>query len=225
MNLTGPITLNAHQRLVLLGPPCSGKGTAATWLTRRFHIPHLSTGAIFREQIAVRNEMGKLVNRFVSKGELVPDEMAFKVVDHWMKEHTEDGFVSDGFPRTLVQAKFFQNLLSSYGVKLDRVIYLNISQAVAEKRVLGRLVCKWCGQNFHVTHRPPKKEGVCDVCGGLLLRRGDDALKTLQQRWAVFENQTAGLVSFYRNLGILYEVDANGELESMCQMIWETIVK
>lgn len=211
------------QRLVFLGPPGSGKGTAASWISRRLKISHVSTGEIFRHEIASLTRTGKLMQRFMARGQLVPDDVVTKMVDRWLGRHGIAGFAFDGFPRTLPQGRLFRDLLRQRGLALDAVVYLNASRSVVEEHVLGRRVCEDCGENFHLQNRQPRRKGICDLCDGRLVRRPDDSLKMLQRRWAVFEEQTAGLVDFYREPGLLIEVDSNCTPERMCRRVWEAI--
>lgn len=153
----------------------------------------------------------------------MPDEIVIKIVDQWLFHHGRQGFIFNGFPRTLSQARLFQNLLKKHSMNLDAVIYLKVSRAKAEERILGRLVCKECGENFHLQNRPPKRKGICDRCGAKLVRRDDDYHEMLEKRWAVFKGQTIGLIEFYRELGLLFEIDADKGIEEMCRQIWKVV--
>jgi len=212
-----------YRRLVFLGPPGAGKGTAASWVAKQLRVSHISIGKIFRHEITIESPIGKLANIFISQGQLVSDEIVMKIVDQWLLHHEREGFVFDGFPRTLSQARLFQDLLKKHSMNLDAVIYLKVSQTKAEERILGRLVCEKCGENFHLQNRPPKREGICDRCDAKLVRRDDDHQEMLEKRWAVFKEQTAGLIEFYRESGLLFEVDADMGIEEMCRQTWEVI--
>ncbi len=186
-------------------------------------LPHVSTGAIFREEIAAESDLGKVAEGHIARGQLVPDEVVIKVIDLWMKNRGSAGFVFDGFPRTLFQGELFQGVLANRRIKLDAVIYLNASRAMVEDRILGRLVCDGCGRSYHVRRQPPLKEGICDWCGARLASRKDDNTETLNQRWKVFHKQTVGLVEFYRRLALLREVSAEGNAAEMCNHVWKAL--
>ncbi len=197
----------------------------ASWVAKKMKVPHVSTGNIFRQEIASRSEMGRLVNRFISRGQLVADEVVIHIVENWLQQSGTRGFVFDGFPRTLPQAQLFQDLLGRHSTRLDGVVYLRASWAEVLERVLGRLVCEDCDRNFHIHRHPPRQEGHCDGCGGKLTRREDDTQEIAQKRWSVFEKQSVGLLEFYRDLGILHEVGADGDVEEMCQQVWKMVMK
>jgi len=198
-------------RLVLLGPPGAGKGTQAAHVVESCSIPHISTGDMLREAIKNNEPIGLEAKRYIDKGELVPDDVIIRLVkERFGKDDARKGFLLDGFPRTLAQAKALTKLLDQLGTRLDATIYINVPDDVVVERLSGRRICRSCGANYHVKYLPPKKQGVCDKCGGELYQRPDDQAETIKNRLAVFHRQTADLIDYYRELGLLAEVP--GEL-------------
>ena len=195
--------------VVFLGPPGAGKGTHAVDLAREFSIPHISTGEIFREEIKARTELGKLAQSFIDDGHLVPDDVVIGIIRNRLKkEDARNGFILDGFPRTTPQAEKMDEILGELGMKLDAVICLEAGEEVIVQRLGGRRVCKKCGKNYHIVNIPPRKEGICDRCGVELYRRKDDLPEAIHERLLVYQEKTAGLVNYYRDRGLLKEVDA-----------------
>ncbi len=196
-------------RVTLLGPPGAGKGTHAVDLSREFGVPHISTGDIFREEMKSETELGKLARSYIDEGNLVPDDVTVDIVRGRLgKEDASAGFILDGFPRTIPQAEQLDGLLSGLGTALDTAIYLFAPEEVIIQRLSGRRVCRNCGAVFHVVNIPPRREGVCDRCGGELYRREDDAPEAIRQRMRQYESKTAGLVGYYESGGRLVRVDA-----------------
>ena len=196
-----------HRRVIFLGPPGSGKGTAAQWLSEVLGVPHVSTGAMFRETVRQGGALGQSLKQFLDKGLLVPDEIAVQIVQHWLDDQGADcGFILDGFPRTLPQAEALDRLLAERHVPVTIAILLEVSEAEIIERVLGRLSCEKCGALYHATHIPPKREGICDNCGGRLVRRGDDTEQTVRDRLRVYEQQTKDVVKHYERTGVLRRV-------------------
>lgn len=198
-------------RLVLLGPPGAGKGTQAVVLAERYGIPHISTGDIFRELIKNNSPLGLKIKQYVDTGELIPDSVVVEVVaDKIKKMDFKRGFILDGFPRTLPQARMLDSTLKILGVSIDKVFYFDTSTDIVIKRLTGRRICKNCGANYHLTNMPPKKNDVCDLCGGELYQRKDDTPETIHNRLRVYHEQTADLIDYYKNTGALETV--NGDL-------------
>jgi adenylate kinase len=196
-------------RLVLLGPPGVGKGTQAVKLAEHYRAPHISTGDMFREAISRGTEIGRKAKQYLDSGGLVPDDVVAGVVRERLSQpDCNGGFVLDGFPRTLRQAEALQGILASQNRGLDAVLCLTAPAEVVVDRLSGRRMCRKCGGNFHVKFRPPKREGVCDECGGELYTRADDAPDTIRERLRVYERSTSGLISYYRERGALKEVSA-----------------
>lgn len=196
-------------RLVLLGPPGAGKGTQAKKLVERFHLSHISTGDIFRENIKNQTELGKKVESYLSSGRLVPDELTIAMLWDRLDREGEQGFLLDGFPRTLDQADALKAGLAERGRPLDAVLSIEVAEQVLVKRLAGRRTCPHCGASFHITDQPPQKEGVCDTCSTSLIQRPDDSEETVQKRIDVYREQTEPLVAYYEKEGILVHVDGD----------------
>lgn len=196
-------------RLVLLGPPGAGKGTQAKKLVERFHLSHISTGDIFRENIKNQTELGKKVESYLSSGRLVPDELTIAMLWDRLDREGEQGFLLDGFPRTLDQADALKAGLAERGRPLDAVLSIEVAEQVLVKRLAGRRTCPHCGASFHIIDQPPQKEGVCDTCGTSLIQRPDDSEETVQKRIDVYREQTEPLVAYYEKEGILVHVDGD----------------
>uniref|UniRef100_A0A7C5V6G8 Adenylate kinase n=1 Tax=Caldicellulosiruptor owensensis TaxID=55205 RepID=A0A7C5V6G8_9FIRM len=191
-------------RLILLGAPGAGKGTQAEYLSKRFSIPHISTGDILRENVKNETELGKKAKEYMDKGLLVPDEIVIEIVkDRISKEDCKNGFLLDGFPRTIAQAEALDKVLQELGQKIDKVLNIEVPDEKILERMSGRRICKNCGASFHVIYRPPQKEGVCDVCGGELYQREDDKEETVKKRLEVYHAQTQPLIDYYKAKGLL----------------------
>jgi len=195
-------------KLILLGPPGAGKGTQAKLLTEKFSIPQISTGDILRAAVKAGTPMGRKAKEFMDAGGLVPDEVVVGIVrDRLQEADCGKGFILDGFPRTVAQADALQTSLEEMGKGLDRVISLAVDAEALVERLTGRRTCKQCGRGYHVTFDPPRQAGVCDACGGDLFQRDDDREETIRKRLQVYEDQTAPLISYYRQAGVLMELD------------------
>jgi adenylate kinase len=200
-----------HHRIVFLGAPGSGKGTAAMELSAELNVPHVSTGQMFREAVRKGGPLADSVKEFIEKGQLVPDEITVQVVRLWLDEHgRERGFIFDGFPRTLAQAQAFDQLLVERELPLTLVLLLEVSEEEIIERILGRLSCEKCGALYHVTRIRPQREGICDKCGGKLIRRGDDTEQTVRERLRVYRDQTLDVIDFYDRQGVLKRIDGSG---------------
>lgn len=186
--------------LILLAAPGAGKGTQAEMLCEKFGIPTISTGAMLRANIAGGTELGKMAEKYINDGKLVPDDVMIEIVQNRIKEDDcKNGFILDGFPRTIVQAE----ALSQSDVKIDKVLNIEVPDEKIIERLAGRLECKSCGSTYHVEHRPPKTAGKCDKCGGELRVRDDDKPETVKQRLKTYHTQTQPLVDYYRQKGML----------------------
>ena len=209
-------------RAVLLGPPGAGKGTQAAKLVEKYDIPHISTGDIFRANIKEGTPLGKKAQEYMNAGELVPDELVVDLVtDRLKQDDCKNGFLLDGFPRTIFQAEKLDEFLATNDQKMDIVINLVVAKDALIKRLTGRRVCKNCGASYHIVNVPPKKEGICDVCGGELIQRADDNLETVENRINVYEEQTAPLVGYYKKAGSLVDFDGEASLDE----VFDSIVK
>ena len=201
-------------RTILLGPPGAGKGTQAVKIVEKYGIPHISTGDIFRENIKNGTELGKKAQEYMNRGELVPDELVVEIAtDRLLKDDCKEGFLLDGFPRTVFQAEKLDEFLQAHGHKLDVVIDIEVEKQELLTRLTGRRVCKKCGASYHIVNIPPKKEGICDICGGELFQRDDDTVETVENRIEVYKAQTMPLVDYYKKAGNLAEIDGSGDLD------------
>ena len=203
-------------KMILLGAPGAGKGTQAEIISKRLSAPIIGTGNIIREAIASGSQLGQEFKSYTDNGKLVPDELVVKMVaDRLSQPDCADSYILDGFPRTVNQAEAFEEM----GGKIDSVVCLDIADEVIIDRMTGRRICKDCGTPFHIKHNPPKKEGVCDKCGGVLEIRKDDAPETVIKRLEVYHEQTEPLVEFYRERGTLTSIDATLEMNEVTKMI------
>lgn len=211
-------------RAVLLGPPGAGKGTQAVRLVEKYEIPHISTGDIFRKNIKEGTELGKKAQEYMNAGALVPDELVVDLVkDRLQQDDCKIGFLLDGFPRTIFQAEKLDEFLSESNLKMDIVINLKVEKEALIKRLTGRRVCKDCGASYHIVNIPPKKEGVCDICGGELIQRKDDNIETVENRINVYEEQTAPLIGYYKEAGSLVDFDGEASLDEVFDAIVQAI--
>ncbi len=202
--------------VILLGPPGAGKGTQAVKLAQAYGLPQISTGEIFREHIREGTNLGIKAKEYMDKGQLVPDDLVMEIAEsRLLEEDCQRGFFLDGFPRTVYQAEKLDEFLEERNKKVDNVLDLSIKEEALVKRLSGRRVCKSCGTNYHLTTRPPLKEGICDLCSGELYRRADDDEVTIYNRLKVYETQTKPLIEYYKNAGTLMRLDADMGLENL----------
>lgn len=202
--------------LILLGPPGAGKGTQAVKIVEKYHIPHISTGDIFRKNIKEGTELGKRAKAYMDKGELVPDDLVCEIAtSRLLEDDCRDGFLLDGFPRTVYQAEKLDEFLTQHGKKIDKVLDIAVEKEELMTRLIGRRVCKACGATYHVTNMPPKKEGICDKCGGELMQRADDTAETVENRIEVYNSQTMPLVEYYEKAGNIAHIDGAIGLENV----------
>lgn len=203
-------------RTVLLGPPGAGKGTQAVKIVEKYNIPHISTGDIFRENIKNGTELGKKAQEYMNKGELVPDELVIDLAtDRLLADDCRNGFLLDGFPRTVYQAEKLDEFLEAHGQKLDTVIDIEVEKEELVTRITGRRVCKACGASFHVVNIPPKKEGICDLCGGELFQRADDTVDAVETRVVEYNEKTKPLVDYYTKAGNVVTIDGALPLDTV----------
>ena len=200
-------------KIIMLGAPGAGKGTQAKMIAKEYGIPHVSTGDIFRANIKEGTELGKEAKGYMDKGLLVPDELTVKILlDRVAKEDCKNGYVLDGFPRTIPQAEVLEDALNKLNDKIDYAIDVNVPDENIIKRMSGRRACLKCGATYHIEHVPPKKEGICDVCGEPLVLRDDDKPETVKNRLDVYHKQTQPLIDFYSERNILKTVDGTVDM-------------
>ncbi len=206
--------------VVLLGAPGAGKGTQAEVISDTFHLTHVSTGDLFRENIREKTALGKQVKDILDKGQLVPDSVTIAMVeDRLKKDDCKNGALLDGFPRTIKQAEALEEMLrDKFNAKVNIVPCIEVDESLLVDRACGRRMCA-NGHVFHVTNKPPKVEGVCDVCGEPLYQRKDDTEETVKTRLAAYHEQTAPLIDFYEQRGVLFRVDGSGEISAVSEAI------
>lgn len=197
-----------------MGPPGVGKGTEADLLIKHYNIPHISTGNIFRELFETELEIGKIAKSYINRGELVPDDITNEIVRERLNEKdVEKGFLFDGYPRNIDQAKAFDAILKEKNWKLDAVINIEGNEELIIKRLSGRRVCESCGAIYHVTNKKPKVEGICNVCGGKLIQRADDLEDTVRRRLRIYKDQTAPVIGYYLASGSIINVDGTRSID------------
>jgi adenylate kinase len=203
-------------RVVLLGPPGAGKGTQAKLLQEQFAACQISTGDILRRAVAQRTPLGQEAGEYINRGALVPDDVIVNLVAERLKEKDcENGFILDGFPRTIPQAESLDGILKKMNLSLNSVLSVRVPEQVIIERLAGRRNCKNCGALSHMIFDPPKKPGICDHCGGELIQRNDDQEETIANRLRVYDKQTAPLVNYYRERGLLREIDGVGAINEI----------
>ena len=203
-------------RLVLVGPPGAGKGTQAEFIAAHLAVPKISTGDIFRANVGQGTPLGVQAKRYMDAGQLVPDEVTINMVRDRLAEHdATDGFLLDGFPRTLPQAAELDKMLADLGTQLDLVMELVVEQDEVIRRITGRRQCRGCGKIWHVEFDAPNRDGVCDRCGGELYQRDDDKLEVIEERLRVYHRDTSPLIDFYAAQNKLVGIDATGPVEDI----------
>jgi len=208
-------------RLILLGPPGAGKGTQAERIVKKYNIPHISTGDIFRAALREGTEMGTKAKSFMDKGQLVPDDIVVGVVTERIRKQVKKGFLLDGFPRNVNQAEALDKVGEHMEMKIDGVINVDVPDEELIDRLTGRRMCKACGASFHIKFKPPQVRNVCDNCGGELYQRDDDTVETAKERLEVYHSQTSPLIDYYSKQGILINIDGNQDME----MVFSDITK
>lgn len=211
-------------KIVMLGAPGAGKGTQAKMIAEKYGIPHVSTGDIFRANIKNGTDLGKEAKTYMDKGELVPDELTVRILlDRVAQEDCKNGYVLDGFPRTIPQAEVLDTELTKLGEKIDYAINVEVPDESIIKRMSGRRACLSCGATYHIEHVPPKKEGICDKCGSELVLRDDDKEETVKNRLNVYHQQTQPLIDFYNNKKVLKEVDGTVDMKDVFKAITDIL--
>ena len=207
-------------KIVMLGAPGAGKGTQAKMIAEKYTIPHISTGDIFRANIKEGTPLGLEAKSYMDQGKLVPDELTVKILlDRVAKDDCRNGYVLDGFPRTIPQANVLKEALAKQNDKIDYAINVDVPDENIVRRMSGRRACVTCGATYHIEHVPPKTEGICDKCGSALILRDDDKPDTVLNRLKVYHDQTQPLIDFYNNEGILKEVDGTIDVKDVFENI------
>ena len=209
-------------KIVLLGPPGAGKGTQAKSISNRYSIPHISTGDIFRKNISEETPLGIEAKQYIDKGLLVPDEVTINMVkDRLTWEDCKNGYLLDGFPRTVAQAEALEAFLNSRDEKIDTALLIDVPMEFILERMTGRRICGSCGASYHVKFNPTKGEGICDVCGSEVVQRKDDREDTVRERLDVYERQTQPLIDFYKEKNLLSTVDGTKAINEVFNDICE----
>lgn len=211
-------------KIVLLGPPGAGKGTQAKSISNRYEIPHISTGDIFRKNISEMTPLGIEAKKHIDNGQLVPDSLTIDIVkDRLTQEDCKNGYLLDGFPRTVVQAEALKEFLIERGEELDSALLIDVPKDFILERMTGRRVCPSCGASYHVKFNPPKNNGKCDVCGSEVVQRKDDTEATVKERLDVYDRQTQPLIEYYKREDLLQVVDGtkaiNKVFDSICSIL------
>jgi adenylate kinase len=207
-------------KIIMLGAPGAGKGTQAKMIAEKYAIPHISTGDIFRANIKNGTDLGKEAKSYMDKGQLVPDELTVRILlDRVAQDDCKNGYVLDGFPRTIPQAEVLDSELVKLGDKVDFAIDVDVPDENIIRRMGGRRACVECGATYHIEHVPPKKEGICDKCGSELILRDDDKPETVKNRLAVYHEQTQPLIEYYNNKKILHTVDGTVDMKDVFDSI------
>ena len=203
-------------KIIMLGAPGAGKGTQAKMIAEKFAIPHISTGDIFRANIKNGTELGMEAKKYMDQGLLVPDELTVKILlDRVAQDDCKNGYVLDGFPRTIPQAEVLDKALTELGDKIDYAVNVDVPDENIVNRMSGRRACVNCGATYHIVHIPPKKEGFCDICNAELILRDDDKPETVKNRLDVYHKQTQPLIDFYEAKGVLKSVDGTVDMKDV----------
>lgn len=210
--------------IIIMGLPGAGKGTQAAKIIKKYSIPHISTGDMFRLAIKNDTDLGRQAKAFMDQGELVPDEVTVGIVrERLSQSDAKGGFLLDGFPRTVEQAEALNNIMEELGSQIDQTIYVEVPEEELMNRLTGRRICETCGSTYHLVFNPPKTEGICDLDGGKLYQREDDNPETVQNRLEVNTKQTAPLLDFYKDLGVLATVDGSKDIEEVFEEVDEIL--
>jgi len=211
-------------KIIMLGAPGAGKGTQAKMIAQSYKLPHISTGDIFRANIKEGTDLGKEAKTYMDEGKLVPDELTVRILlDRVAKDDCKEGYVLDGFPRTIPQAEVLEKELEKLGDKVDYAINVDVPDENIINRMSGRRACLKCGATYHIKHVPPKKEGICDVCGSELVLRDDDKPETVKKRLDVYHEQTQPLIEFYTKRDVLKTVNGNADPKDVFAAIKEIL--
>lgn len=207
-------------KIILLGPPGAGKGTQAKQISDKYNIPHISTGDIFRKNISEKTKLGLEAQSYINKGLLVPDELTIDIVkDRLNNDDCKNGFLLDGFPRTVNQAEALERFLNEKGDKIEYALLIKVPESHILERMTGRRVCVNCGATYHVKFNPPKISGKCDVCSDNVVQRKDDSEETVKERLDVYNKQTEPLVEYYNSKGVIYSIDGTQDIEDVFKSV------
>ncbi|HOE06507.1 MAG: adenylate kinase [Bacilli bacterium] len=203
-------------RLLIIGAPGAGKGTQAALIKEYFAIPHISTGEMFREAISQQTEIGLEAKKYIDKGDLVPDSVTIELMrERLLKDDCKKGFLLDGFPRTIAQAQALDEMLEKLEIKLDAVLNVDIDDKILIDRIVGRRTCSVCKENYHITNKKTKVEGICDVCGGKLIQRADDTEETIKNRLRVYHQLTKPVLDYYAKQGLIKTISGRENIEEI----------
>ncbi|HIH77863.1 MAG TPA: adenylate kinase [Halobacteria archaeon] len=212
--------------IILLGLPGGGKGTQARFITEKFGIPQISTGDMLRDAVTNKTDLGLKAKEYMDAGKLVPDDLVIKIVEERLKrDDCKDGFILDGFPRTLLQAEALDKILTRMSKKIDYVINIDVPAEDIVKRLTSRRICKKCGNIYNLLSNPPKIDGKCDICGGELYQREDDKEETVRRRLQVYKEDTEPLIMYYKSKGVLKTIDGRKDIDDVKNLIERTISK
>ncbi len=209
--------------IVLLGPPGAGKGTQAKLLAEKYNLDHVSTGDILRQHLQNDTPLGRKAKSYIEQGELVPDDLLVDMIRERLSQ-SKNGFILDGYPRNLSQASDLEKILNELDMKLDAVVSLSVPDEILVERLGGRRMCK-CGASYHILFNPPRREGICDACGGELYQREDDTEKAIRNRLEVYKQKTQPLIEYYTRKNLLKTIDGSGSIEEINQAIQRGIEK
>lgn len=210
--------------LILLGAPGAGKGTQAKKIVEKYNIPQISTGDMLREAVAKGTELGKVAKGYMDKGELLPDDVVIGIVKERLKQpDTNNGFILDGFPRTLGQAEALDKMLTELGKNIDAVVNIAVPEEEVVKRIVNRRSCKNCGAVYHLIYKPPAEEGKCDKCGGELYQRDDDQEATIRDRYSIYRSQTEPLINYYSKKGLVKDIDGTQAMDDVTKDVLKTL--
>lgn len=213
-------------KIIMLGAPGAGKGSQASRIANEYHLPHISTGDIFRANLKEETELGKQAKSFMDKGELVPDDITIAMLlNRIHEEDCKDGYILDGFPRTIPQAEALTEALAKEGEKIDLALDVEAPDDLIIKRMGGRRTCPNCSAIYHIETLKPKKEGICDLCGSELMQRKDDNEETVKNRLKIYHEMTEPLISYYKKENILEEIDGTENLDKVFETVKEIIKK
>jgi adenylate kinase len=211
-------------KIILIGPPGVGKGTEAKKLATLYNIPHISTGDMFRAMFDADTELGKIAKAHINRGELVPDDLTnAMVIERLQEPDAKQGFLFDGYPRNIVQAKALDDFLLKQGESMDAILYIDADIELITERIAGRRVCKSCGAVYHINYKKPKVDGVCDQCQGVLYQRKDDMEATVRRRLNIYHDVTAPIIHYYKHQQGFHAIDGSGNIEETHQKVMDVI--